>query len=160
MKTRKCSECNGTGEIKVESYREFAERPIEEKSVPAKAKWNWGKIKTRFTTGGWIITGLATIGLFIGMGVRSCQESVQSERDYVQWCSKMGYAVYSPYAHKCWIVGPRLGYDRSGRNNRVLGPNFPGIDHMGVSWIEVPDRDDADGFAALIGVEDASKCIR
>ena len=166
----KCQECDGSGEAPNQDYRTPANK-VDTKLNP----------RMRFTTFMRRITGLkkhlnqkvfgrialivaclAAFGGIIKLGIDG-NRSIRAERAiHNQYIARMGYvvALYNEGQGKlikCWITNPRT---HQWNDDTVIdGPMFP-YNGPNFTWIEVPNRDDASGFAKNIGVEDISQCQR
>lgn len=166
----KCSECDGSGEAPNQDYRTPAKK-VDTKLNP----------KMRFTTLMWRIAGLkkhltkrvfgyalfitaelAVLGGIIALEVNDNRRRRAEIALHNQYIAKMGYvvALYNESQGKlikCWITNPRT--HQWNDDTIIDGPTFP-FNGPSLAWIEVPNRDDASGFARNIGVEDVSQCIR
>jgi hypothetical protein len=168
MKTRKCLDCNGTGKIKVETYREPANMEAEEqKVVKPIPKRDWSRVKSGLKKAILPAIWIAVLAGFIVIGVHSVkthQREMEEEtyRYNTKWADKMGYVIAQYDEHgnntRCWVVEP-LTVDNFGKH-QPTGPKYPLQNMPNIKWVEVPDRNDVNGFAHTLMIEDASKCIR
>jgi len=165
----KCPTCDND----IHGYRDNA-RPADPPTpkLPFVIKIEKDTVAMLLRTVGWI-----AVWVLSSLAIASCGRAIfVSHNDAVmhrkQWEEKMGYVVveYSLTSVfdnrtvlKCWVMPPH--YYVEGDYRAIEGPTLPGDDiHIAhpynLGWIEVPDRNDIDGFARHMGVIDPSTCIR
>lgn len=148
-----CPQCQGNGTVDVLYYREPADADAYERIVEPQTRW-----LARIVKG---IAALVAVAFFFGVlgpwCVRWDKANTLAREGHHQWFLKMGYVVAQYDASKrvtrCWVVGPAGDY------YDVRGPALP-FAAPDLGWIEVPDRNDIDGYARKIGVADPTKCER
>lgn len=109
------------------------------------------------TTAVMLACGIFTTTVIVpGCQSRAARQDAEN-RAHEQWVKSMGYVVVQYTADKhvarCWVTSGVP--DCCGH---ISGPRMP-IAASDLAWIEVPDRNDAAGFARKLGVADVSQCI-
>ena len=165
-----CPECDGTGQVPIQDYRtsvKEADTNLSPKKRFVGAKKFFGGLKKHLTKKVvintlLIVAGFAALGVIIALGINQHAKDQKETTLHNQYVAKMGYVVAlydgrEGKSAKCWITKPRSHMWND--DIVVEGPTFP-FNGPNFAWIEVPDRNDAAGFAKNIGVEDVSQCVR
>lgn len=168
----KCPECDGSGKTPDQDYRKPA-NDVDTDLAPKKRfvgmKKFFGGLKKHLTKKViahtiWVVVSVALVSACGKLMVNGHNDMLDRAELHNKYVAQMGYvvALYDGQAGKsvkCWITKPRTHTYGDDPTLIIDGPTFP-FNGPNFAWIEVPDRNDAAGFARNIGVEDVSQCVR